>query len=83
MTTQKKQRLQVQDTYLQGVTLIYQPWRPSDPQNDHDHCEFCRDKFAVYDGCLHESYCTEDHYRWVCEMCFRDLKERFQWRVKE
>jgi hypothetical protein len=79
---QDDSRLAGQEAYLLGVTLIHQPWKPTDPKNDHDHCEFCWAKFAAYDGCLHAGYATEDYYRWVCETCFRDFKDRFQWRVK-
>ena len=64
-----------------GITLQRRPWR-ADANNDHDHCAFCWDKFAEYDGCLHEGYCTEDGRDWVCEECFNDFKERFQWRVQ-
>ena len=67
---------------LQGVTLVYQSWKPADPQNDHDHCAFCWAKFAAYSGCLHGGYSTLDRHDWICESCFNDLKAHFQWRVK-
>lgn len=44
---------------LLGATLLRRRWM-TDVRNDHDHCAFCWDKFAEYDGCLHEGYCTED-----------------------
>ena len=82
MTMQDDPRLAGQEAYLLGVTLIHQLWTLADPRNDHDHCEFCWAKFAAYDGCNHTGYATEDCYRWVCEECFRDFKDRFQWKVK-
>ena len=82
MTMQGDWRLTNQDAYLQGATLVHQQWQPANPRNDHDHCAFCWDKFAEYDGCLHEGYATEDRYYWICGECFHDFKERFQWRVK-
>ena len=66
---------------LLGVMLLRRRWM-ADLRNDHDHCAFCWDKFAEYDGCLHEGYCTEDCYDWICDACFNDLKECFRWRVK-
>ena len=82
MTMQGDSRLTNQDAYLQGATLVHQPWKPADPRNDHDHCEFCWAKFADYDGCLHAGYATDDLYYWICNECFHDFKERFQWKVK-
>ena len=50
-------------------------------QNDHEHCEFCMDKFGEEPGLLHTGYCTEDEYRWVCDQCFYDFKGLFEWEV--
>ena len=66
---------------FQGVMLRRRPWRAS-PDNDHDHCAFCWEKFAAYEGCLQEGYCTEDEKDWICEDCFNDFRDRFGWRVK-
>ena len=76
-------RLCGQEAYLAGVTLVYRKWKSVNPQNDHDHCEFCWEKFADYEGCLHEGYSTEDCYRWICADCYQDFKRRFGWRVKQ
>ena len=64
-----------------GVTLYRRPWKATSA-NDHDHCAFCWDKFAEYDGCLHEGFCTVDGSDWICEVCFNDFRERFGWKVK-
>ena len=82
MTMQNDWRFLPRHEQLTGVALIRQPWKPVNPRNDHDHCEFCWDKFANYDGCLHEGYSTEDRESWICDVCFQDFKERFQWKVK-
>jgi hypothetical protein len=78
-------RLQGQERYLQGVRLFHRQYH-SDSKNphwDHDHCEFCFAKFMVADHpeALHEGYCTEDEYRWVCSQCLADFRERFKWSV--
>lgn len=83
MTMQDDWRLLPRHEQLSGVTLIRQPWKPANPQNDHDHCEFCWEKFADYDGCLHAGYSTEDRVIWICDECFCDFKERFKWKVRK
>ena len=81
MNLQDDWRLLPSHERLHGLTLVHQLWKPANPSNDHDHCEFCWEKFADYDGCLHDGYSTEDHESWICEVCFQNFKERFQWRV--
>jgi hypothetical protein len=79
-------RLQGQERYLTGVTLVRRGYRkyPENPEWDHDHCEFCSAKFMVGDqpDFLHEGYCTEDEYRWICETCVADFKDRFGWALR-
>lgn len=36
-----------------GLTLLHRRWT-ADAANDHDHCAFCWEKFAEYDGCQRE-----------------------------
>jgi hypothetical protein len=51
---------------------------------DHDHCEFCFAKFASIDGpdILHEGWTTVDEYRWICDTCFQDFRDRFGWQIE-
>ena len=51
------------------------------PDKDHEHCEFCWDKFGRGDNMLKEGYCTEDAYNWICDTCFEDFKEMFAWKL--
>jgi hypothetical protein len=78
-------RLRNQEDYLMGASLVRRPFRryAKNPDWDHDHCSFCWAKFMVEDhpGVLHEGYSTLDDYHWICEQCFRDFQERFQWQV--
>ena len=46
----------------------------------HEHCEFCWEK-ALTDK-EYSFYCTEDMRYWVCEECFNDFKEKFNWEEK-
>lgn len=76
-------RLTGQETYLTGAVLC---WRSYPETSDHDHCEFCGAKFAPavsIPDALHAGYATEDAYRWVCEPCFVDFRERFEWTVSD
>ena len=76
-------RLQGQEKYLQGVSLRRSAYEPASSSNDHDHCEFCSVKFMVQPGpgVVTEGYCTEDRYRWICQRCFDDFKNRFEWSI--
>ena len=74
-----------QEKYLQGATLVHCRYRKyaKNPTWDHDHCEFCWAKFMTEDlpDVLHQGYATQDYYRWVCEQCFADFRDRFGWQV--
>lgn len=77
-------RLQGQERYLQGATLVWRAYQRYSPSWDHDHCEFCGKTFAEIElipEALHEGYTTEDNYHWVCRTCFEDFNERFEWTV--
>lgn len=68
---------------MPGSTLSRQPWRPSDPQKDHDHCEFCRAKFALYPGCLREGFSTPDRTRRICSECCEEHRDAYQWNIDD
>lgn len=71
-------RLTGQERYLKGATLRRRRWTLQTPEWDHDHCEFCWAKFPDE---LPEGYATEDSYRWICEQCFTDFREMFEWKL--
>ena len=74
-------RLQGQEKYLSGVKLVKIRFRQSGDY-DHDHCAFCWDKFSEVEEDLHVGYATLDGYHIVCETCYEDFKERFQWELE-
>ncbi len=77
-------RLQGQEKYLHGVELCWKTYRRRSSTWDHDHCEFCWETFAEPDllpDALHVGWTTRDSYRWVCDGCFEDFRERFGWTV--
>ena len=70
-------RIMGQQEYLSKKKMIYSSFEKS--CREHDHCEFCGRKFSMREGFMHEGYCTEDYYYWVCEKCFNDFKDQFMW----
>jgi hypothetical protein len=74
-------RLTHQENYLNGVMLIRRQWRPSQPGWDHDHCAFCWAEFGPSENVIHEGWTTTDEGHWICDGCFADFREQFQWRV--
>ncbi|MBQ7171519.1 MAG: hypothetical protein IJR89_04500 [Clostridia bacterium] len=76
-------RLTDQAEYLFEKELKYQIYRPQSKDWDHDHCEFCGDKFSELEGDLHIGYTANDGYYWICEKCFNDFKVQFHWTVKK
>lgn len=73
-------RLDFQMDYLYGKELKHERFWSDDIQ-DHAHCEFCLDRISTLAEDLHEGYCTEDEYWWICDACFNDFKDMFQWKV--
>jgi hypothetical protein len=78
-------RLVGQEKYLYGATLRWKRYTPPSEEWDHDHCVFCWAKFMDVDrpNILREGYATEDNCYWICEQCFGDFKEMFQWRLAD
>lgn len=72
--------------HLKGKTFAFKEYIPLNIDNDHDHCEFCWDKFSrTIDDALKEGYQTiliESDFKiktpkkdaWVCKECFNDFK---------
>ena len=85
MTRESDWRLQGQEAYLKGVSLVWRRYRlyNKNPSWDHDHCEFCGSTFSLLDEPDHmnEGYSTLDDYRWICLSCFDDFKGLFLWNV--
>ncbi len=72
-----------QENYLSNAVLIRHEYKPINKNNDHDHCEFCMTKFYEFTDDLHFGYSTQYGEVWICEQCFEDFKEKFNWKVKK
>lgn len=84
MSEKKDWRLSGQERYLKGVPLIWKAYKRYSDSWDHDHCEFCWAKFSEEPApdLLTEGYSTLDNYRWICEHCFEDFRDLFEWRTE-
>ena len=74
-------RLTNQMNYLYRAALKKAVFEASST-NDHKHCEFCFDKFGEDAALKKAGYCTLDSYHWICDECFRDFCEQFEWRIE-
>lgn len=72
-------RLAGQERYLKDAVLRRSKYEPPSPDWDHDHCEFCWEKFmqSANGDVLNEGYVTEDGKHWICPTCFTDFREMF------
>jgi len=76
-------RLQGQESW-KNETLVYKNYSDRKTETDHDHCEFCMNKFSdTISDALNIGYTTQDDYHWICEECFADFKDRFNWTIKK
>jgi hypothetical protein len=76
-------RRQGQEKYLKGLSLFHRTYRPYRSEWEHDHCEFCGNKFSLSDRDLTKGYSTKDGYHWICGDCFEDFREEFNWQVED
>jgi len=83
MTDMRDWRLQGQERYLRGVTLARRTYKQYREGWEHDHCEFCWTKFSEKGENLNVGYVTTDYYHWICENCYQDFKDMFQWKVTD
>ena len=71
----KDWRLTNQENYLKNRELYRSNYIKND-SNDHDHCVFCMLDFISEEE---SGYCTTDYYHWICEKCFDDFNDVFDW----
>jgi hypothetical protein len=79
-------RIRNQAKYLKAEILKWAKWKTPKPDWDHDHCEFCSQKFSDNPGhtnAVKYGYTTADKYYWICKKCFSDFKKLFEWKVKK
>ena len=73
-------RLQGQENYLFSKKLVFKNYSDRATNYEHDYCEFCGNKFSeLIPECLKSGYTTENNYHWICNKCFNDFKDKFEW----
>ena len=62
-------------------TWMYKPWTKTRDGWDHDHCEFCQVKISdvAVESERTQGWASDDDYYWVCDPCFTDFRETFNW----
>ena len=71
-----------QEKYLKSATLGFAKYVCLSENWNHEHCEFCMERFSENNGDLNEGYYTlDDKKHWICKECFNDFKEMFEWTV--
>ena len=73
-------RITNQKSYLYQKKLLHIPYEHPNENWDHEHCAFCWEKI---DKNTPIAYATEDRYRWICEQCYNDFKDMFEWEVEK
>ncbi|MFR5876381.1 MAG: hypothetical protein ACLUFN_07820 [Eubacterium sp.] len=76
-------RLLNQESYLKNAKLVKAKYSKQLEEWDHAHCAFCFDKFSENSEDLNIGYCTENREYWICEDCFNDFKDLFEFKVEE
>jgi hypothetical protein len=71
-------RLVNQWDYLSNKNLYRKKYVQTSETWDHDHCKFCHE--TISDPTKYY-YCTEDEYYWICEECYNDFKNMFNWHL--
>ena len=72
-------RRQGQESYLKGIKLYRKAYQSYSKEWEHDHCEFCGEKFAENGEGLKAGYATTNNYYWICDSFYNDFKEEFGW----
>ena len=76
-------RIMGQEGYLIGKSLQHRQFRRELCYKDFDQCEFC---WACFDGdsaAPMRAYYVPEERVWICEACYKDFQEHFQWTVEE
>jgi hypothetical protein len=77
-----------QEKYLKGASLSWKQFTEDDIIWDNPGCIFCSATFAdaecpeTRQPFFREGYVTQhDFPRWICELCFEDFRNLFNWKV--
>ena len=74
----KDSRLNGQEKYLINAHLIQNSCQ--EEPSKQKYCEFCMKKM-VFNSEYEKCYATKDRKYWICEKCFEDFKDMFNFRL--
>ena len=69
-------RLTDQINYLKEKQLKHSKYVKYSDNWEHDHCEFC---YYEFNNESQYGYRTLDNYYWICDKCFKDFCNMFNW----
>jgi hypothetical protein len=68
---------------LRSKNFRWSRYTQPSPEWDHDHCEFCFQRFAEpranYNDSVEFGFTTPDRFNWVCRECVDKYKDQFGW----
>lgn len=76
-------RIMGQEGYLMGKSLQYRKFRKELCHEDYDQCDFCWECFDRDNSTPMHAYFVPEERLWICERCYKDFREHFQWTVEE
>ena len=71
-------RLTNQKNYLYKKKLVMKSYDQTSETWDHDHCVFC---WVRIDDKTPAAYTDGEGCHWICEKCYNDFKEMFEWEI--
>lgn len=77
-------RIMGQESYLKGKTLQHRKFQNGLRHDEHqDQCDFCYSGLNEDPENLTRAYYSAEEEVWICEECFNDFREHFDWTVVE
>jgi len=76
-------RIMGQEGYLAHKRLQHRKFDRALCVEDYDSCEFCFSKFDKDPKHPLSAFFCPEKKVWICEECYNDFKEHFDWTVEE
>ncbi len=83
MVDKEDWRIMGQEGYLKKRTVFHKKFNVLTTPIGYRQCEFCYSIFSDEPGKLKHGYHEPISDSWICEDCFQDFKDMFQWTVEE
>lgn len=72
-------------SFYEKFTWELKKWTQTRSNWDHDHCDFCGTEISniINDEIQNIGWTNDDEYYWICETCFDDFKDLYQWKIRK